>query len=774
MNMRLILLLALLLSLPALVPLAATAEGDQGVLHPLLREKLATAASDEQLEIIVQFRPAMTDDDLAVARALGVEVIRTYAAIDGFYGRGAPDDIRALSNYAPVFWMEFNAQLAYAMHDTTHVVEAVKTWHSVIVDTDGEPRDDGFGDYEHIDGSEVAVVVIDTGIDAGHPDFDYDQGKTIAYKFDGSRWYETENSDTSSGHGTHCGGTVAGNGDASAGSRSGTAPGATLIGLGVGDLLFINFGLDAFEWVYEHSRPDANPLNIRVVSNSWGSSGAEYNPNDAISQIVMALAYDNNVISVFAAGNAGGDGSDLRTNPYANIPLAISVAALEHDGTGIADFSSRGKSDLPQTWPDIGAPGVDIWATSPRATVIDAATKSQGDLYYMAISGTSMATPHIAGISALLYQAAPHLGVAEYLHEDHATAEGEWYGEDGARADTKITEAELVLELSGRYLPGAQAEANVSGYSSGAGTPHDWGQGHGLIDVHHAVSLALTLETLRTQPGTRMVTVFDAYRALHGYPVEAAPDVDSTAPTVESGVRGKELFTRATDTLGAVWKGDWAHLVDDEDETYTTNNEHFLFAPAGVVAAHIDLSYAPVNLERTYIANVDVTIDIDGDGQKDDLTPQGTTQDHKHYELTVTPETAGHIWAFGLNGQAYGGKPVEGLTVEEFWEPLVAYDVSVRFFFAPGDHTVMLADINVDDYGMECPQYARLAQLTFGEPSTGYLNTTLTLELPTVNLSQLAPLTEPVTEDDDDEGLLPSPGLLGGLAALGLAARRRR
>ena len=171
MNMRLILLLALLLSLPALVPLAATAEGDQGVLHPLLREKLATAASDEQLEIIVQFRPAMTDDDLAVARALGVEVIRTYAAIDGFYGRGAPDDIRALSNYAPVFWMEFNAQLAYAMHDTTHVVEAVKTWHSVIVDTDGEPRDDGFGDYEHIDGSEVAVVVIDTGIDVRHPDY---------------------------------------------------------------------------------------------------------------------------------------------------------------------------------------------------------------------------------------------------------------------------------------------------------------------------------------------------------------------------------------------------------------------------------------------------------------------------------------------------------------------------------------------------------------------------------------------------------------------------
>ena len=157
--------------------------------------------------------------------------------------------------------------------------------------------------------------------------------------------------------------------------------------MGVGDIAFIDNAVEAFQWVYDNSRPDANPLNIRVTSNSWGSSGSEYDPSNAISQAVLNLQYDNNVVSVFAAGNSGGDGSDLQTNPYASIPLVIGVAALEHDGSGIAGFSSRGDMTKPQTWPDIGAPGVEIWATAPRATLIDIIQRpSDDDLYYMAIS----------------------------------------------------------------------------------------------------------------------------------------------------------------------------------------------------------------------------------------------------------------------------------------------------------------------------------------------------------------------------------------------------
>ena len=259
------------------------------------------------------------------------------------------------------------------MQDTTRVINAVETWQTVIINENEQVIADQANQHTYIDGTGVAAVIIDTGVDAGHPDFDYDEGKTVSYKFDRATrtWIEAENSDTSSGHGTHCAGTVGGNGDASAGAKKGVAPGATLVGMGVGDIAFIDNAVEAFQWVYDNSRPDANPLNIRVTSNSWGSSGSEYDPSNAISQAVLNLQYDNNVVSVFAAGNSGGDGSDLQTNPYASIPLVIGVAALEHDGSGIAGFSSRGDMTKPQTWPDIGAPGVNIWATAPRATLID-------------------------------------------------------------------------------------------------------------------------------------------------------------------------------------------------------------------------------------------------------------------------------------------------------------------------------------------------------------------------------------------------------------------
>ena len=192
--------------------------------------------------------------------------------------------------------------------------------------------------------------------------------------------------------------------------------------LGTGDGVSIFAAEQGLEWVYEHSRPGNNPNNIRVVSNSWGTDG-DYNPQGAIATITDALTFENGVAVIFAASNSGGSGaeddSDLRTNVYANTPSAISIAALTHEGTAVTSFSSRGWMSQQHTWPDLGAPGRDIWATAPRRTAIDASTRTQGDLYYMSISGTSMATPHIGGIATLLIDAAPSLGVADYHRDDH-------------------------------------------------------------------------------------------------------------------------------------------------------------------------------------------------------------------------------------------------------------------------------------------------------------------------------------------------------------------
>ena len=711
-------------------PTFTAASPNEDIMHPNIIRAMGAAEASTEIEFIVQYRPHLTETHMANANAIGIEIVSVFEFIDGFYGKGTSEEIKILSKEDDIFWIEHNTQMEYYMQDTTRIVNAVEAWRTVVINENEQIVENQFGEYDYIDGTGVAAVIIDTGVDAGHPDFDYDQGKTISYKFDRGTgtWIEAENSDTSSGHGTHCAGTVGGNGDASAGAKKGVAPGATLIGMGVGDIAFIDNAVEAFEWVYDNSRPDANPYNIRVTSNSWGSSGSEYDPNNAISQAVFNLVYDNNVISVFAAGNSGGDGSDLQTNPYSNIPLVIGVAALEHDGSGIADFSSRGDMTKPQTWPDIGAPGVNIWATAPRATLIDIIQRpTDDDLYYMAISGTSMATPHIAGVATLLYQAAPSLGVADYLYEDHVDVEGEWYGD---RTDTFVTEAELILELSGRYIEGGQPNANES-YSN-TGMQHDWGQGHGLIDTKYAIQMALTLERLRNIDENNdgiydntNVTVFDARNSMEGI----------------SHIHTAKGYT---DTLTAKWKGEWAYFIGSGG-TYVTDSTHYLHIPDGATRAEIVLAYPQVNTDQFTVANLDLTIDTNSDGSDDNSQSFGTNSNTKEYVIDIDNGSSGHLWVFGIEGTAVGLKPTQGATLEEYWEPRVPYDVDVRIFMDEDNHFV---DENLTNYGdyacstdgvnMNTHNQACISKLEFGEPSQAYNGTSyIEMNYHAFNLSKL-------------------------------------
>ena len=743
-------------------PTVTSANANENVLHPNIIRAINDANNNSDIEFIVQYRPTLTEEHLATAEGIGVEIISIFEFIDGFYGKATASQIKDLSRQDDIFWIEHNTQMEYYMQDTTRVINAVEAWQTVIIDEDENIVADQSNQHEYIDGTGVAAVIIDTGVDAGHPDFDYDEGKTVSYKFDRATrtWIEAENSDTSSGHGTHCAGTVGGNGDASAGAKKGVAPGATLVGMGVGDIAFIDNAVEAFEWVYDNSRPDANPMNIRVTSNSWGSSGSEYDPSNAISQAVFNLQYDNNVVSVFAAGNSGGDGSDLQTNPYSNIPLVIGVAALEHDGSGIADFSSRGDMTKPQTWPDIGAPGVNIWATAPRATLIDIIQRpTDDDLYYMAISGTSMATPHIAGVATLLYQAAPSLGVADYIYEDHETTEGEWYGD---RTDTYVSEAELILELSGRYIEGGQPNAN--GTVSDTGMKHDWGQGHGLIDTKLAVQMALTLESLRTadengdgMPDNEMVTVFDARDAMLGI----------------SHIHKAREFT---DTLKAEWKGEWAYFVGSGG-TYVTDSTHYVHVPEGTISAEIVLSYPQVNTDRFTVADLELSIDTNSDGSNDNSQSIGTNTNAKEYTISVDESSSGHLWVFGIEGTAVGIKPTQGATLEEFWEPRVPYDVNVRLIMGSENHYVDENLTNYADYAcstdgvnMNTPNQACISKLEFGEPSATYNGTNfIEMNFNAFNLSRLDIQNGIVTlKEDSGFWTIKNATIVAGLTGFGI------
>src|SRR5439155_1450161 len=237
---------------------------------------------------------------------------------------------------------------------------------------------------------------------------------------------------TSVGHGTHVAGITAGLGTASGGYYTGVAPGAKLIGLGTGDILFIFWALAGFDYILDHQQA----YNIKVVNNAWGTSGP-FDPKDPINKATKKV-HDKGITVVFAAGNDGPDQNTL--NPYSVAPWVIGVAAgcklvtpdptnsAVHcaDQTGqnrpawLADFSSRGIPGSSLYHPDITAPGVHIVSTrASTGTVLNAldanhdfdltsscAISVANEPYYTCASGTSMATPHVVGVVALMQEAA--------------------------------------------------------------------------------------------------------------------------------------------------------------------------------------------------------------------------------------------------------------------------------------------------------------------------------------------------------------------------------
>ncbi len=228
-----------------------------------------------------------------------------------------------------------------------------------------------------LSGKDVLVGHLDTGIDGEHPMFDGAIERAAVFDHYGRERRAAKPPTDSDEHGTHTAGTIAGR--ACKKVRAGVAPGARLLTAEViegGDSIARTLG--GLNWVLLHG--------ARVLSLSLGWPGY----TDSFLLIVDALRA-NECLPVIAAGNEGMGA----TRSPGNYAQALSVGAIGPNGR-VPEFSGSEVMNREQDCvvPDIVAPGVDIWSAAPGGG-------------FQTMQGTSMATPHIAGLAALLMEAVP-------------------------------------------------------------------------------------------------------------------------------------------------------------------------------------------------------------------------------------------------------------------------------------------------------------------------------------------------------------------------------
>ncbi len=373
-------------------------------------------------------------------------------------------------------------------------------------------------------GQDIVVASQDTGVEWDHPALKATYRgvisdtvtTTITHVYN---WYDAWGTDgrpgrcvadaqvpcDDEGHGTHTVGTMVGDATVISDTVLGMAPDAQWIGCrnmrnGVGTPASYTACFEFFLAPYPQGgdpMTDGRPaLAPHIINNSWGCPPSEGCDADSLQQMVETVRAAGQMI-VSSAGNNGFSCGSVQ-DPIAIYDASFSVGAHNSNGT-IASFSSRGAVTVDGSGrmkPDISAPGV-----STRSTGVN------GNINYI-ISGTSMASPHVAGAAALLWSAVPTL-------------------------IGNIDLTEQVLIKSATPVP-----FNQCGEGPNPVTPNHT-YGYGRLDILAAVQLA-------QQPASATISVTDVISAgvsvalideLTGYRYEAETDADGVAhfPTLYTG-----------------------------------------------------------------------------------------------------------------------------------------------------------------------------------------------------------------------------------------------
>jgi subtilisin family serine protease len=470
---------------------------------------------------------------VTAARASGLRVVDTFDRVGVAVAVGLPSQVTAVAGRSGVTKVEPNAPITLALATSNQATRGEEAYRGFTVES--TPPVDVAG----VSGAGSSIAIVDSGIDGTHPMFVKDGVSKVVRNLKlacalltactgdpGDALDETfvdvpgNDSDTPSlgGHGTHVAGIAAGYPVTTSDGRSfhGAAPGASLVGLSVGQVISVYGGAAGMNWVLEHHDEPCGAgvalaacPPIRVVNNSWGPlGGGEFDPDDVVSKIQDQLVAEG-VTVVWAAGNDGGDGSENLSNPPGQSPTPgiLMVANYDDGNSGNRDnsvdgTSSRGEQGRPETYADVSAPGTNITSACRAYLAVCGTGFDTADPDYNTISGTSMAAPHVAGIVAQLLEASPTStpGELEDVLEDtaHRFAGGGDYENDPRNADS----------------------------------PTSFDKGHGLVDVVAAESSLLGLTgpavSVECAPDAPVVVdrSGDATRVITETPLPSEPSVD--------------------------------------------------------------------------------------------------------------------------------------------------------------------------------------------------------------------------------------------------------
>lgn len=320
-----------------------------GYLKPDLAETIAE--TPENISVIIWFHAKPTIGDISTIRADGARIKYQYTIINAVAAKVPAQVVEKIGKRPFVKLIEPDYEVKLVLDQSISQIQVDKVWE------------------EGITGKDIDVAILDTGIHDEHPYL------TVEKEVD----YTGEGTDDLHGHGTHCAGIVA----STDLTYRGVAYDSDLFNVKVLNKDGIGYSSDVIkgiEWAIANG--------AEIISMSLGARVEPCDGTDALSQAVDQ-AVNRGIVVVVAAGNYGPDSGTI-TSPGCS-KKAITVGAVD-DNDRVPDWSSRGPTADGRVKPDLVAPGVTI-------------TSTWKDNSFRSLSGTSMSTPHVSGVAALLLEA---------------------------------------------------------------------------------------------------------------------------------------------------------------------------------------------------------------------------------------------------------------------------------------------------------------------------------------------------------------------------------